>query len=60
MKDDIDFNAGRILENESIENLSIEFFDYVVKVASGEEKTFSEKYRKRAFQIWSAGKLLEW
>ena len=57
MSDDIDFNAGRILENESIESLSIEFFDYVVKVASGEERTFSEKYRKRAFQIWSAGKL---
>ena len=57
MKEDIDFNAGVVLEQAvSLEALGERLLDQVLAVASG-RKTWSEKWDKRSFQIWSAGKL---
>lgn len=57
MSEDIDFNAGALLdENVSLNQLSDKLLDIVVKVASG-KKTWAEIWQKRSFQIWSAGKL---
>lgn len=57
MRCNIDFNAGRLLdENISIDELGDEFLDLVLKVASGKE-TKSEINEQRQFQVWSSGKL---
>lgn len=57
MPKDIDFNAGGILDcNSSMEDASRELFKKIIKVASG-EKTWSEKWKLREFQIWTAGKV---
>jgi len=57
LKGDMDFNAGRLLgEDISLDDLSEQLLDLVVKVASG-KKTCSEILKKRSFQIWTAGKL---
>lgn len=56
LQQDIDFDAGRILAGESFEHLSEELLEKVIKVASG-EKTWSQKWKQRQFQIWTAGKL---
>ena len=57
LPDDMDFNAGRLLsEQSSIDSLGEELLDKVVAVASG-QKTWSEKGKQRQFQVWTAGKL---
>ncbi|MBV5277992.1 MAG: UxaA family hydrolase, partial [Campylobacteraceae bacterium] len=56
LSDDMDFNAGAVLE-DGIEVVAYKLMDLVIQVASGEMKTASERHKKRAFQIWSAGKL---
>ena len=57
LKDDMDFDAGRLLgRNISFDELSEQLLDLVVEVASG-KKTSSEIFKKRSLQIWTAGKL---
>jgi len=57
LPDDMDFNAGRLLsEQSSIDSLGEELLDKVVAVASG-QKTWSGKWKQRQFQVWTAGKL---
>lgn len=57
LPEDIDFNAGRLLrENTSVDLLGEELFGMILRVASG-EKTWSEKWKQQQFQIWTAGKL---
>jgi altronate dehydratase len=56
LENDMDFNAGRLLEDEFMDDLSEELLDKVIRVASG-EKTWSEKWKQHQFQIWTAGKL---
>lgn len=57
LPEDIDFNAGRLLiENITLDALGEELFEMILRVASG-EKTWSEKWKQRQFQIWTAGKL---
>lgn len=57
MDDDIDFDAGRLLdEGISMDRLGGELFELMVNAASG-KKTRAEVWDKRSFQIWSAGKL---
>lgn len=57
MSEDMDFDAGCLLnEDISLDELSNKLLDLVIKVASG-KKTCSEVWKKRAFQIWTAGKL---
>jgi altronate hydrolase len=57
MNEDMDFDAGRLLDEDvTVERLAEDLVDLVVEVASG-KKTWSEKWGKRSFQIWTAGKL---
>jgi len=50
----IDFNAGTIVENESIEQVKERFVDYVVSVASG-ELVNNEKKNYREIAIFKTG-----
>ena len=50
----IDFNAGTIVENESIEEVKERFIDYVIKVASG-ELVNNEKKNYREIAIFKTG-----
>ena len=56
LPDDIDFNAGSLLDEGSLELLADELLAYCLRVASG-EKTATERMGQRQFQIWTAGKL---
>ena len=50
----IDFNAGTIVENESIEQVKDRFVDYIVSVASG-ELVNNEKKNYREIAIFKTG-----
>jgi altronate hydrolase len=50
----IDFNAGTIVENESIEQVNERFIDYVIRVASGEQVN-NEKKNYREIAIFKTG-----
>lgn len=57
LSNDIDFNAGRLLEDDGgIDSLGDELLDLIIDVASG-KKTAAERLNQRQFQIWTAGKL---
>jgi len=57
LSDDMYFDGSRLLrEKTDIDALGEELLNKIIAVASG-EKTWSEKWRQRQFQIWSAGKL---
>ena len=57
LNEDIDFNAGEILDkNSTTGNLGDKLLDFVVAVASG-KKTWADEWKKRSYQVWSAGKL---
>ncbi|MBI4949677.1 MAG: UxaA family hydrolase [Deltaproteobacteria bacterium] len=57
MDEDMDFDAGPVIEDAvSLDELSGRLTDFMVEVASG-RKTWAERWEKRSFQIWSAGKL---
>lgn len=57
MGEDMDFDAGRLLSTDAtVGELAEELIELIVRVASG-EKTCSERWAKRSFQIWTAGKL---
>jgi len=51
----IDFNAGALLDGKDAETLTDEFFEYVIKVASGEIKATSEKWDKHELAIFKDG-----
>ena len=53
---DMDFDGSRLLREKSIDSLGEELLDKIILVASG-EKTWSEKWKQRQFQVWTAGKL---
>jgi len=57
LPEDIDFNAGRLLtEQTTISKLGDELLEVIIDVASGKE-TWSERWKQRQFQVWTAGKL---
>ncbi|MHC4497896.1 MAG: UxaA family hydrolase [Planctomycetota bacterium] len=59
MPDDIDFDAGTLLEYQngpSLDELSESLLAQIVAVASGRQ-TRSEINRQHEFQVWTAGKL---
>ena len=57
LDEDMDFNAGELLDGTvSFGELSSRLFKYMLAVASG-KKTWAERWKKRPFQIWTAGKL---
>jgi altronate hydrolase len=51
----IDFDAGRLLTGESIEDVKQEFFDFVLKTASGEIRAKNEKNGYREIAIFKDG-----
>ena len=51
----IDYNAGRLLEGISLDDLSDDFLDYIIKVASGEVKAKSEALDKNEIAIFKDG-----
>jgi altronate hydrolase len=54
----IDFNAGRMLEGESRENLTEELFEFVIRVASGEMQTKNEMNGFKDISIFKDGVIL--
>jgi altronate hydrolase len=54
----IDFNAGQLLEEKSIEALSQELFDFILRVASGKMKTRNEINGIRDIAIFKDGVIL--
>ncbi len=50
----IDFNAGALLENGSMENMSRDFFRYILEVASGRQ-TLGEQHGFRDIAIFKDG-----
>ncbi len=59
MPDDMDLDAGQALRGKSIEQLGDEFFEYALRVASG-EKTASERngFGDYEFIPWTVGPVL--
>ncbi|MBA4494582.1 UxaA family hydrolase [Paenactinomyces guangxiensis] len=54
----IDFNAGQLLEEKEMDQLKEEFFEYIVRVASGEILTNNEKNGFREIAIFKDGVIL--
>ncbi|MGI9470792.1 MAG: UxaA family hydrolase [Rubripirellula sp.] len=56
MNEDMDLDAGRVLLGESLQTVGDEFFEYALRVASG-EKTCSEKlgFGDHEFVPWTVG-----
>ncbi|MDB5083764.1 MAG: uxaA [Bacilli bacterium] len=51
----IDFNAGELIEGKPMEELSQEFIQYLLQVASGEQTTNNEKFGFREIAIFKDG-----
>lgn len=51
----IDFDAGQLVEDKSMNELSKEFFNYVLDVASGVKKTHNEEFGFREIAIFKDG-----
>ncbi len=51
----IDFNAGKLLEDSSMEELTEEFFDYIINLASKNIKTKNEENDYREIAIFKTG-----
>lgn len=54
----IDFNAGELVEGKSLEGLTDQLFNYVLKLASGEVKTKNELYGFKEISIFKDGVIL--
>ena len=54
MKSDIDLSAGDIIDGTaSIDQVGLDVFEYVRRVASGEILGKSEETKHREFQVWA-------
>ncbi|MFP4016060.1 MAG: UxaA family hydrolase, partial [Halanaerobiales bacterium] len=51
----IDYNAGRLLEGESMEKLTEDLFDYIINLASKNILTWNEKNDYREIAIFKTG-----
>ena len=59
MSDDMDVNAGRILEGATVEDVGEEIFDEIVDVASGKQtKSEAQGIGEEEFCPWSIGPVL--
>lgn len=54
----IDFNAGELVSNKSLDSLSDELFDYIIKIASGEAMTKNEQFGFKEIAIFKDGVIL--
>ena len=51
----IDFNAGKLVEGKEMQEVADEFYDYLIKLASGEIKTKTEENDIRDIAIFKDG-----
>ncbi|HEX3073611.1 MAG TPA: UxaA family hydrolase, partial [Ignavibacteriales bacterium] len=51
----IDFNAGVLVEGASMQDVSKQFLDYVISVASGKEQTKNEVNGFKEIALWKKG-----
>lgn len=51
----LDFNAGKLLEGSSLKELGNSFWEYVLALASGQEKAVAEKLDKHELAIFKDG-----
>jgi altronate hydrolase len=59
MIEDMDFNAGQVLEGESIEQAGADLFELAVAVASGQpSKSEAQGVGEAEFAPWQLGSLL--
>ena len=59
MSDDMDVNAGRILEGATVEEVGEEIFDEIVDVASGKQtKSEAQGIGEEEFCPWAIGPVL--
>ena len=59
MTDDIDYNAGKVLESDSMKELAVELLNEIVAIASGKEtKSESLNLGQEEFVPWSRGETL--
>jgi altronate hydrolase len=54
----IDYNAGQLLENKTMEDLTDELWDQIVSLASGEQQTMNERNGFREIAIFKDGVIL--
>ena len=54
MKSDLDMSAGDVIDGtRSIDEVGLEVFEHVRRVASGEMLGKSEENKHREFQVWA-------
>jgi altronate dehydratase len=54
MRNDLDLSAGAIVDGTaSIDEVGLEVFEHVRKVASGEVHACAEENQHREFQVWA-------
>ena len=59
MEDDMDINAGRIIDGASVEEVGSEIFEKIVAVASGEKtKSEAQGIGDEEFCPWNIGPVL--
>jgi len=59
MNDDMDINAGRILDGASVQEVGEEMFEKIIAVASGEEtKSEAQGFGEEEFAPWNIGPIL--
>jgi altronate dehydratase len=59
MKGDMDLNAGRVMEGESLDHMGREIFEMMLRVASGEQtKSESHGIGEEEFNPWILGATL--
>lgn len=54
----IDYNAGRLIEGQKIDELKDELFHYILELSSGKKKTNNEKSGYREISIFKEGVIL--
>jgi altronate hydrolase len=54
----IDYNAGRLIEGQKIDELKDDLFHYILELSSGKKKTNNEKFGYREISIFKEGVIL--
>ena len=54
----IDYNAGQLLDGKTFDELTNDFFQYLLDVASGKIKTRNEEYGYKEISIFRDGVIL--
>lgn len=54
----IDYNAGRLIEGQKIDELKDDLFQYILELSSGKKKTNNEKFGYKEISIFKEGVIL--